>query len=253
MTQSPGIVAIDTAVGDAGSSFSGSFADTSEPGGVLPAYLSEIYRWAYLDPRNVRFLDRDSVVSAILFGNSARLQRSLLSEISPGNRVLQAAHVYGGLIPDLAHRVGREGRLDVIEVVPLQADICRRKLAAFPQARVLVADAAAATLGFYDVVSCFFLLHELPEKTKLSVVGNLLSSLSRNGRAVFIDYHRPVPWHPLRPVMQMIYKRFEPFAESLWRNEICAFATDPGEYDWHKTIFFGGLYQKTVVTRRRNS
>lgn len=246
----PEFITAGATLGGEGPFFSGISAAVHEPGCAIPVYMRDVYRWAYLDPRNARLLDRDSVVAAILLGNSHRLQHALLAEVSPGDRVLQAAHVYGSLIPGLARRVGGEGRLDVIDVVPLQVDICRRKLAAFPQARVLVADAGAVSLGRYDVVSCFFLLHELPEETKRSVVDNLLSSLSRNGRAVFIDYHRPASWHPLRSMMQMIYKRFEPFAESLWRNDIHAFATDPEAYTWEKQTFFGGLYQKTVVSSR---
>lgn len=128
-----------------------------------------------------------------------------------------------------------------------------RRLTACPQARVHLADARVFSGGGYDIVSCFFLLHvlhELPDDVKEAVVDNLLGRMGSGGRAVFIDYHAPASWHPLRPVMRRIYDRFEPFAESLWRNGIAAFASEAERYHWETRTYFGGLYQKTVVFRR---
>jgi len=228
------------------------FARPSPPGqeADVPRYLREVYHWAYLNPVNVRLLDREAIVSAILLGNGARLRRALTSEIVAGQRVLQAAHVYGGLIPEMAARVGTAGYLDVIDVVPLQAALCRRKLRGFPHARVRIADAARPGDGEYDVVACFFLLHEIPDERKCAVVDALLARTAPGGRVVFVDYHGPVRWHPLRGVMRHLFKRLEPFAQSLWHNEISDFASRPGDYSWEKQTLFGGLYQKTVVRRR---
>lgn len=222
----------------------------AQPTPAIPAYLREVYGWAYLDPGNADLLDRDFIVSAILLGNNRRLRRALLREIVPGQRVLHVAHVYGRLIPEIAEQVGRRGRLDVIDVVPLQAELCRRKLRGFPQARVRIADAAQPGPGAYDVVSCFFLLHEIPDAHKRAVVDALLARLRPGGKVVFVDYHAPARWHPLRGVMRRLLARLEPFAESLWQREIAAFASAPGEYRWQTQTLFGGLYQKTVARRR---
>jgi SAM-dependent methyltransferase len=216
---------------------------------AIPAYLREVYGWAYLNPTNARLLDRDAVVSTILLGNNRRLRRSLLSEIEPGQRVLHVAHVYGRLIPELAGRVGRSGQLDVIDLVPLQVALCRRKLRGFPQAHVRIADAAHPGDGMYDAVSCFFLLHEIPDERKRAVVDALLARVLPGGRVVFVDYHRPARWHPLRGVMRSLMNRLEPFAESLWRHEIAEFASASGAYRWEKQTLFGGLYQRTVAYR----
>ena len=215
----------------------------------VPAYLREVYHWAYLNRANARLLDHDAVVSAILMGNSRRLRRSLMGEIAAGQCVLHAAHVYGRLIPELAARVGRGGQLDVIDIVPLQAALCRRKLGGFPQARVRIADAARPGDGLYDAITCFFLLHEIPDDRKRAVVDALLARVVPGGKAVFVDYHAPARWHPLRIPMRRLMDRLEPFARSLWRHEIAAFASDPGDYRWRKQTMFGGLYQKTVADR----
>ena len=215
----------------------------------IPAYLREVYGWAYLNPANAGLLDRDAVVNAILWGNSRRLRHALLSEIEPGQRVLHVAHVYGCLIPELARWIGPEGHLDVVDLVPLQAALCRRKLRGLPQTRVRIADAADPGDDRYDAVTCFFLLHEIPDERKRAVVDALLARVVPGGRVVFVDYHEPASWHPLRGFMRRLMTRLEPFAESLWRQEIADFAGDPDAYRWQKRNYFGGLYQKTVATR----
>ena len=189
------------------------------------------------------------MVNTILLGNNRRLRRCLLCEIEPGQRVLHVAHVYGSLIPEVAGRVGHSGQLDVIDLVPLQVALCRRKLRGFPQAQVRIADAAHPGDGMYDAVTCFFLLHEIPDARKRAVVDSLLARVVPGGRVVFVDYHRPARWHPLRGVMRGLMSRLEPFAESLWHHEIAEFASAPGAYRWEKQTLFGGLYQKTVAYR----
>ncbi len=216
----------------------------------IPSYMHEVYTWAYLTPRYAAFLDHDTIVRTILWTNDKRLRETLISEISPGQSVLQVAHVYGGLIPEIAKYLGPSGHLDVIDVVPLQASLCQQKLKDFPNARVTVADATTFKGGLYDAVSCFFLLHELPDTCKRDVVDNILTHLQPGGRAVFVDYHRPKFWHPLKGIMAMIYACFEPFAKSLWDHEIKDFASEPEKYIWQKQTFFGGLYQKVVVTHK---
>ena len=217
---------------------------------AIPSYMDEVYSWAYLTPRNARLLDRDAIVNAILLGNSARLQRALIDEIRPGQRVLQAAHVYGRLIPDLASRVGVDGCLDVIDIVPLQVELCRQKLRGFSQARARIADAASPGNEIYDAVSCFFLLHEIPDELKCNVVNALLERVDHGGKVVFVDYHLPARWHPLRAFYRPMFRRLEPFALSLWDHEIVEFAMAPEKFSWQTQTYFGGLYQKTVARRR---
>jgi len=217
---------------------------------IIPAYMREVYHWAYLNSTNARLLDHDAIVSAILLGNNARLRRALICEIQGGQRVLQVAHVYGRLIPEIAQKLGPTGYLDVIDLVPLQAALCRQKLRDFPQARVRIANAADPGEEMYDVVSCFFLLHEIPDELKHAVVDALLRRLNPGGKVVFVDYHRPGKWHPLRGIMRQLFNRLEPFAESLWNHEIVEFASAAENYRWQKQTFFGGLYQKTIAYRR---
>jgi len=97
---------------------------------------------------------------------------------------------------------------------------------------------------------CFFLLHEVPDNHKREVVDGLLSSLAPGGKLVFVDYHKPAPFHPLKGPMSVVFDCLEPFAKSLWHREISSFATSPERFTWRKETYFGGLYQKVVAEIR---
>jgi len=212
--------------------------------------MRDVYDWAYLKPRNVRILDRELVVSLILWGNSGRLQRALLGEINPGASVLQAAHVYGDLIPGIAASLNHPGQLEVVEVAPVQAERCRKKLRSHPETVITLGDVADLDASPRDLVSCFFLLHEIPTEYKRAVVNTLLSHVAEGGKAVFIDYHRPHWLHPLKPLMMVIFETLEPFARELLDHDIVEYADDADAFSWRKETYFGGLYQKTVAERR---
>ncbi len=220
------------------------------PPPLIPDYLNDTYRWAYLRPASIRWFDNSVAVAAILWGNYWRLSRAAVNEFSAGEHVLQAACAYGRLSPDLARRIGASGRLEVVDIVPIQVENCRRKLAGQSQAQVRLADASAPGGGPYDGVCCYFLLHELPDAYKRKVVAGLLDVIRPGGRVVFVDYHRPSARHPLRGVMNLIFRWLEPFAFSLLAHEIVDFAPPADDISWRKVTYFGGLYQKVIAERR---
>jgi ubiquinone/menaquinone biosynthesis C-methylase UbiE len=223
---------------------------STSQGVAVPAYLSEVYTWAYLAPTNVELLDRSIVVDVLLFGNARRLMRAALKEIKPGQKVLMAAHVYGDFVNRLAERVGPQGELDVIDVAPIQVEHCQRKVGHLAHVNIRHADAAVPGGGPYDVVVCFFLLHEVPDGKKRAIVDALLRSVAPGGKVVFVDYHNPHRLQPIRYILQAVNFCLEPFARSLWRHAISVFASDPGAWSWDKRTFFGGVYQKVVARRR---
>lgn len=220
---------------------------TDAPG--LPGYLVRTYWWAYLTPTSVLLLDNPVVLTTILWGNLPRLIRTACDEFQPGQRVLQAASAYGNLSPELAAQVGPNGRLEVIDIAPLQVAHVQRKLKEFPHARARVADATAPGGGIYDGVCCFFLLHEVPDAEKRAVVNALLAAVEPGSKVVFIDYHRAERWHPLRVPMGLVFRWLEPFAYGLVDREIEEFAAARDDFTWSKETFFGGLYQKVVAVR----
>jgi ubiquinone/menaquinone biosynthesis C-methylase UbiE len=220
----------------------------------VPRYLEETYWWAYTHPGAVRVFERQWLVNLILWGNYTRLRDAAFSElpaIVDGN-LLQVACVYGDFTASLARRLGAEGRIDVVDVAPVQLDNLRHKLKAHRQIAVLHQDSSdlAFADASHDHVLVFFLLHEQPESVRIRTVAEAMRVVKPGGKVVFIDYHRPQRSNPFRYLMIPILRWLEPFAMDLWDREISAWlppGVAPSRIE--KCTYFGGLYQKVVVTR----
>ena len=178
-----------------------------------------------------------------------RLERAAFSEIEPGQRVLQSACVYGDFSQTLAERVGPDGRLEVVDVAEIQVTNCRRKLEPYGHAIVRHENVLHLPDDDFDVVCCYFLLHELPDDYKQGVSRVLLESVRPGGKVVFVDYHKPHWAHPIRPITSLVFATLEPYAKGLWRREIVDLAGNDERFEWRKETYFGGLYQKVVATR----
>ena len=219
---------------------------------TIPAYLHETYWWAYVHPRAVRLFERQWLVNLILWGYFAKLRDAALAELGeslPG-RTLQVACVYGDFTPRLSDRVPEGASLDVVDVLPIQLANLRCKLPAAAAVNLINRD--AADLGVpdlsYDRVVLFFLLHEMPLDVRRRTLAEAVRVLKPGSELVIVDYHRPSPWHPLRAVMKWILRNFEPFAMDLWRHEVSEWLP-PAAKLLRKETFYGGLYQKLVITR----
>jgi SAM-dependent methyltransferase len=216
----------------------------------IPDYLSNVYTWAYLTPWLTGILDRQAVVQAILWGNAQRLIGDVLAAVKPGDRIFQPAAVYGTFSRQLAGQIGRQGRLEIRDIAPLQVALTRQKLEGLRQVHVACGNAVSPERREYDAVACFFLLHEVPDDVKVQVVQAMLQLVRPGGKAIFIDYHRPHRWHPLKPVMQRVFAWLEPFALTMWSREIEDLAgPSAASFRWSKRTRFIGLYQ-TVTAKR---
>lgn len=220
------------------------------PAAPIPDYLRNVYTWAYLTPWLTGLLDRQVVVQAILWGNAQRLIGDVLAEVNAGDRIFQPAAVYGSFSRQLAQRIGRNGRLDIGDIAPLQVALTQRKLAGLPQVHVACRNAVDPEPREFDAVACFFLLHEVPDDVKVQIVPAMLRLVRPGGKAIFIDYHRPHRWHPLKPVMQRVFAWLEPFALTMWSREIEDLAgTSAAAFRWRKRTRFIGLYQTVTAER----
>lgn len=220
----------------------------------IPEYLEKTYWWAYLHPRSVWLFERQWIVDLILWGNFAKLRDSALAEL--GTRVtgrnLQVACVYGDFTQSLAARLAPDARLDVVDVAPIQLENLKRKLE--HREGVFLDCQNAGRLLFddatFDQAVVFFLLHEMPESVRLKAIREVLRVVKRGGKVVFVDYHRPLWWHPHRYLMVPILRGLEPYAMDLWNGEITNWiSADQKPAQLTKTTYFGGLYQKVVITR----
>ena len=220
---------------------------------AVPAYLQETYWWAYVHPKAVSLFERQWLVNLILWGNFSRLRDAALNELGaslPG-RTLQIACVYGDFTTHLERRIAADGQLDVVDILPIQLANLRGKLPAHARAELHHRD--STDLGFADATFeqaiLFFLLHEQPEAVRRQTVSEALRVLKPGGRLVIVDYHRPARGHPLRYLFRPILDLLEPFAIDLWENEIGTwFPEGFTPAGMHKQTYYGGLYQKVVVT-----
>lgn len=133
------------------------------------------YSWAYVWPRAVRFWDRDICVAMILWFYHKKLQKEVRKELAPGMKVLQSSNVYGTYVQNLARYLGPLGKLDMIDVMPIQVERAKIKLAAYPNASARIADAASPGGDPpYDAAVSYFLQHEVSEKQRTEIVNALL-------------------------------------------------------------------------------
>ena len=222
--------------------------------GSIPSYLQDNYWWAYVHPRAVWFWDREWLINSILFGNLARLRDAALDEIGQSitGRTLEVACVYGDFSVKLAERIAPGSTLDVVDVLPIQLQNLRRKL---PRgAPVTLHHGDSTALGFsdaiFDQVIVFFLLHEQPPGVREQSVKEAVRVLKPGGKLVFVDYHRPGRWHPLRfLLLEPILRTLEPFSMDLWNHEISEWL--PGNVKPERVnqqTFCNGLYQKVAFT-----
>jgi len=220
----------------------------------VPKYLQETYWWAYVHPNAVRVFERQWLVNLILWGNFARLRDAALHELGAviDGKVLQVACVYGNFTEHLIKRLGPNGHLDVIDVAPVQITNLHAKLTDTCQVTVQRQD--STDMQFEDAsrdgVVVFFLLHEQPVEARHKTIAEALRVTKPGGKLVFVDYHRPVAVNPFRYIMVPILTTLEPFAMDLWRGEITDWLpADIPVTKVEKQTYFGGLYQKVVVTR----
>jgi len=221
---------------------------------VIPEYLHNTYWWAYLHPRAVHIFERQWLVNLILWGNFAKLRDAALQEMGDviNGRVLQVACVYGDFTEHLVRRLGPQGSVDVIDVAPIQIKNLQSKLSNPQHVNALLQDSTDLHFedGSHDSVVVFFLLHEQPADVRRKTISEALRVTKPGGKLIFVDYHKPVSTNPFRYIMVPILTTLEPFAMDVWRGEIVDWLpTDIKVSKVEKQTYFGGLYQKVVVTR----
>jgi ubiquinone/menaquinone biosynthesis C-methylase UbiE len=234
----------------------GAYVGASNRGGVLPIprYLEQVYWWAYVHPNAVQLFEREWLVNLILFGNYGPLRDAALAELGEtvSGKTLQLACVYGNLTPKLRQRLAPDASLDVIDILPIQLRNLGSKMPCDERVALLQGDSSSLACpdASYDKVLLFFLLHEQPAHVRRATLAEALRVVKPSGKIVIVDYHLPVPLHPLRLLMTVVFRKLEPFAMDLWDNEIEAFLPERAKpASITKQTYYGGLYQKLVLIR----
>ncbi len=220
----------------------------------MPEYLEKTYWWAYTHPNAVKVFERQWLVNLILWGNFSKLRDLALSDMGTPihGQVLQVACVYGNFTEHVVRRLAPDAHLSVIDVAPVQIANLHEKLGHQPQVSILQQDSSALQFAdaSQDTVVVFFLLHEQPLDVRRKTVAEALRVTKPGGKLVFVDYHQPRASNPFRYIMVPILTTLEPFAMDLWSGQITDWL--PEDYPVtkvEKQTYFGGLYQKVMITR----
>ncbi len=216
-----------------------------------PVYHTAIYPNFYRDEKWFKLFKGRFINNLLSLFTRDKIINVMLDDIPEQSDVLQMGVCFGDEIQAVAEQVGLKGRYDIIDINTAQITFAKNALGDnYPQVVFYHYNAEEPIPEKYDVVICFMLLHELPIVSKMNVVNNALKSIKEDGKVIFVDYGRPNMLHPLAYVIRLFNRLKQPFAEKLWDREIASFAEKDLEYNWKKTKYLGGLYQKVVVTRR---
>lgn len=217
---------------------------------VIPLYQRLFYSKLYNNYKLSKILDNDFLLNLLTFGTHKKLVEACCDEVDTHSKVLQLGGTFGNQLSELAEKVGYYGRLDVIDINRTQLNRLEEKYETpYPQMHFIRGRAEDEIEKKYDAVVCYMLLHELPIASKAQVIENALHAIHDEGKVIFIDYAQPNYWHPLRYVVRMFNRLYQPFAEKLWDRSIDSFVSDNLDYVWRRSRYFGGMYQKVVVTK----
>lgn len=214
----------------------------------LPAYITNVYQWLYLNPGLYNFLDNSLLLNLLTLGYHYILTEEIKKEISPQSQILQVGVTLGSQIEKTYSTLGMLGSYTIIDIIPEILENCQEKHLE-QHLNLVHADAAKTIKGEYDVVICYMLLHELPPYTRTSVLKNIMKSVKTGGKVIFVDYHLPSSYHPLKYIIRAVNRLYQPFAENLWKTAIKEMIPEAENYTWSKQTYFGGVYQKVVATK----
>ena len=222
----------------------------------LPAYITEIYGDLYQNEK--KCAQRDSLFWCKLKNlfQYKKLIKAVLGELRSGQQVLQLGVTFGNQIDEVASFIGAYGTYDVIDINPLQSARAKEKYEHIYRCLNFF-NQDATTLkgnGSYDAVICFMLLSEVPPTTKTKIVNAALKQVRNGGKVIFIDWHNPLIYHPLRYITKTINRLRNPFVEKLWDRQIDTYASIrlKNQFLWRKSTYFGRMFQKMVAVKKQS-
>ncbi len=222
----------------------------------LPAYLDVIYGDIYNSADECTRRDNNFLSNIKTFFQYKRLVNSVVRELKMNQSVLQLGVVFGNEIDEVAMAIGAYGQYDIVDISPVQVNrITDKYWKVYQGMKVFKQDASCLKLsGTYDAVVCFMLLSEVPSATKSKIINNALQMVKPGGKVIFVDWHNPLYYHPLRYVVRMYNRLYNPFVERLWDREIDTYVSAElkPEFIWRKSTYFGRMFQKLVAVRKEN-
>ncbi len=214
-----------------------------------PPYMDILFNKIYNNQTICEVLDDPRMVQLTGFFATNKLIKDMLRDISKNAHVLQIGLTFGNEISAVYNKVHQHGKLDIFDLSEAQINLAEKKYADYNMT-ITNYDASMPWDEKYDIVICYNLLHVLPLKTRATVIGNALNSLTTGGKAIFVDYAQPETWNPIKYPLKWFNRLYRPFTESLWLQPLENFCLQKDEYRWHHTYYHGHTFQKTVAVRK---
>ncbi len=215
----------------------------------FPSYLRDIYSWLYFNPKLYNFLNNKYIQNILTLGYHTILTNELNKEITKDSKILQIGITLGNQISKTLNASKNNGTYTIIDILPNILEKFQEKHQEY-RINYITANATKPFKETYNTIICYMLLHELPPITRQKVINNILNTLPFSGKAIFIDYHLPSSYNPLKYFIRAINHLYQPFAEALWKTAIKEMTPNKEKYTWSKQTYFGGIYQKVVATRK---
>lgn len=215
---------------------------------TIPLYIKNIYSWLYLKPFIYNFFDNSILLNFLTLGYHHILTEELKKEITPHSNILQIGATLGSQIEKTYQALGTFGSYTIVDVLQKILENCQEKHLE-QRIKLVNADASKTIKGEYDTIICYMLLHELPPITQNKILQNIQKHLKPGGKIIFIDYHLPSSYNPLKYFIRAINRLYQPFAEALWKNSIKGLMPNAETFQWSQQTYFGGVYQKVVATK----
>ena len=76
----------------------------------LPAYITDIYKWLYMNPKLYNFLDNAFILNILTLGYHRILTEEVKKELSPHSHILQIGATLGGQIEKTYSGLGMNAR-----------------------------------------------------------------------------------------------------------------------------------------------
>ncbi len=218
-----------------------------------PEYMDVIYEGFYDNDALCKKADQQWRCNLRTLGCYRKLVNSVITEIHNGQRVCQFGIVFGDQIEQTANMIGRAGTYDIIDI---NKNVIKRSndkyTANFSQIKLKHGDAAKIKpVATYDAVICFLLLSMVPQDHKKYIINNALHLIKPKGKAIFVDWHKPLRWNPIEWPIKMYNRLYYPFVEDLWNYNISDFVKEKkSQFAWTTQLYGYGLFQKTVAVRK---
>lgn len=219
------------------------------------SYIYPVYSEMWL----IHLIDFQPLISLILLFQYKKLVDKIIDEIERtvlhNKKILITSCAFGDVIPRLvsASKKQKVEGVIIMDIINNELVHIKKKLGLLAKNVTFVLGDASLSNQKYSSVEInilFFLLHELPDNLKGTVIQESGKVVSPGGKLIIAEFHRP---HllPLRILSRLYFHIFEPYALSIWDNhDPLLYLKRSNEWTYKRTTYFFGNFQIIIATKK---